>query len=126
MTLTYSSRCGGSLLQRIATGAWGQFVHPATGTGSVNPTAIAQATTVTYTGHELIAGAGPIDMGVRLYDPASGLFMSPDPTVAQPYNTQDLNQYAYVNDNPLSYTDPFGLWNCGVIQTLVLLVIHAW
>jgi len=103
---------GGSLTRRIATGAWGQFVHPTTGTGSVNPTTIAQATTVTYTGHELIAGAGLINMGARLYDPATGLFMSPDPTVAYPYNSQDLNQYAYVNDNPLSYTDPTGLANC--------------
>ncbi len=82
---------------------------PATGTGSVNPTTIGATTTVTYTGHELIAGAGLINMGARLYDPATGLFMSPDPIVADPYNTQDLNQYAYVNDNPLTYTDPTGL-----------------
>jgi RHS repeat-associated protein len=102
----------GSLTRRIAYGAWGQFVHPATGTGSVSPTTIAQATTVTYTGHELIAGANLINMGARLYDPATGLFMSPDPTVAYPYNSQDLNQYAYVNDNPLSYVDPDGLSQC--------------
>jgi len=51
-------------------------------------------------------------MGARLYDPTTGLFMSPDPTVSRPYDTQDLNQYAYVGDNPMTYTDPAGLDSC--------------
>ena len=103
----------GSLSTRIGYSAWGGFVNPTTGTGSVTPTSIAQSTTVTYTGHELIAGAGLIDMGARLYDPATGLFMSPDPTVASPFDTQDLNQYAYVEDNPLSFVDPYGYFRWG-------------
>jgi hypothetical protein len=47
-------------------------------------------------------------MGARLYDPATGLFMSPDPTVAYPYDSQDLNQYAYVGDNPMTWVDLYG------------------
>lgn len=50
-------------------------------------------------------------MGARIYDPATGLFITPDPIVAAPYDPEDLNQYAYVVDNPLSYTDPKGLGN---------------
>ena len=76
----------GNLTQRIAYGAWGRFVQPATGTGTstVDVSAIAQATTVTYTGHELIAGTGLINMGARLYDPATGPVHVPRPDGGEP------------------------------------------
>lgn len=41
-----------------------------------------------------------------------GRFMSPDPynLGANPSNPQSWNAYAYVLNNPLGLTDPFGLW----------------
>jgi len=45
----------------------------------------------------------------RFYDPSLGRFISPDiivPTGTQ--GTQAWNRYAYVNNNPVRYTDPSG------------------
>jgi hypothetical protein len=36
------------------------------------------------------------------------LFLSADPLVQAPYNTQSYNRYSYTFNNPLSYTDPSG------------------
>jgi hypothetical protein len=47
-------------------------------------------------------------MGGRVYDPEIGRFLSPDPFVQFPASTQGFNRYAYVGNNPLSYTDPSG------------------
>ena len=47
-------------------------------------------------------------MGGRIYDPALGRFLSPDPNIPEPGNTQAFNRYAYVHNNPLSFTDPSG------------------
>jgi hypothetical protein len=47
-------------------------------------------------------------MNGRVYDPALGRFLSPDPVVQAPYDTQGQNRYAYVRNNPLRYTDPSG------------------
>jgi RHS repeat-associated protein len=44
----------------------------------------------------------------RLYDPTLGKFLSPDGVVAFPYDMQQLNRYSYVDNNPLSDTDPTG------------------
>ena len=104
---------GGTLQRRISYGAWGNFVNPATGRGTVASGTVGSYTTVTYTGHELIAGADLINMGARLYDPKSGLFMSPDPTVARPYDPMDLNQYAYVGNSPMTFSDPYGYFKVG-------------
>ena len=41
-----------------------------------------------------------------------GRFMSPDPSGGQLMNPQTLNRYAYVVNNPLSFTDPTGLYHC--------------
>ncbi|WP_062063730.1 RHS repeat-associated core domain-containing protein [Cellvibrio sp. OA-2007] len=44
----------------------------------------------------------------RVYDPELGRFMSADPFVQAPYNSQSYNRYSYVFNNPLSFTDPSG------------------
>ncbi len=47
-------------------------------------------------------------MNGRVYDPQVGAFLSPDPFVQAPYNTQSYNRYAYVFNNPMKYVDPSG------------------
>jgi muramidase (phage lysozyme) len=47
-------------------------------------------------------------MNGRVYDPDLGRFLSADPNVQEPLNSQNLNRYSYVLNNPLSYTDPSG------------------
>ena len=61
-----------------------------------------------YTGHEHLQQFGLINMNARLYDPALGRFLSPDPYIQDPTNTQNFNRYSYVLNNPLKYTDPSG------------------
>ena len=56
---------------------------------------------------------GLTHLGAREYDPGTGRFTSVDPvlTVTDP---QQLNAYAYSNNNPVSYTDPAGTtYSCG-------------
>jgi len=47
-------------------------------------------------------------MNGRIYDPKLGRFLQADPIVQAPKNSQNLNRYSYVLNNPLSYTDPTG------------------
>ncbi|MEX0941679.1 MAG: FG-GAP-like repeat-containing protein [Pseudomonadales bacterium] len=61
-----------------------------------------------YTGHEHMDEVGLIHMNGRVYDPRLGRFLSADPIVQAPSNTQSYNRYSYVFNNPLSYTDPSG------------------
>jgi RHS repeat-associated protein len=66
-----------------------------------------------FTGHEHLDAVGIIHMNGRIYDPALGRMLSPDPNVPDPTVTQSFNRYAYVRNNPLSYTDPTGFWEDG-------------
>ena len=61
-----------------------------------------------YTGHEHIYGLGLINCNARLYDPAIGRFLAPDPLIQDPASTQNFNRYSYCLNNPLKYTDPEG------------------
>ena len=61
-----------------------------------------------YTGHEHLPGWGLINMNARLYDPALCRFLSPDPVLQDPANTQNFNRYSYCLNNPLRYTDESG------------------
>ncbi|CAC9483588.1 hypothetical protein BPUTSESOX_624, partial [uncultured Gammaproteobacteria bacterium] len=63
-----------------------------------------------FTGHEHIDEMGFIHMNGRVYDPQIGRFLSADPYIQAPYNTQSYNRYSYVMNNPLKYTDPSGYW----------------
>ncbi|MFQ5541981.1 MAG: RHS repeat domain-containing protein, partial [Candidatus Binatia bacterium] len=65
--------------------------------------------TLTFTGRFYDEETGVYYFRARYYDPELGIFMSPDPlqkTLAQP---QDFNEYAYVQNDPVNYKDPFGL-----------------
>lgn len=61
-----------------------------------------------FGGHEQMDFMDMVNMDGRMYDPYLGRFLSPDPYVQAPDNTQSLNRYAYCLNNPLSYTDPTG------------------
>jgi RHS repeat-associated protein len=61
-----------------------------------------------FTGHEHLDDVGLIHMNGRVYDPVIGRFLSADPIIQFPRSTQGLNRYTYVNNNPLSFTDPSG------------------
>ncbi|WP_169745454.1 toxin TcdB middle/N-terminal domain-containing protein [Kangiella geojedonensis] len=61
-----------------------------------------------YTGHEQVDEVGLIHMNGRVYDSKLGRFIQADPHIQAPSDSQNLNRYSYVNNNPLSYTDPTG------------------
>jgi len=50
---------------------------------------------------------GLYDYGFRLYDPAIGRWSAPDPLAELGFS---LTPYRYCFNNPVNYTDPFGLW----------------
>ncbi len=61
-----------------------------------------------YTFHEHLPEFAMINMNGRIYDPVLCRFISPDPHVQAPTNTQNFDRYAYAFNNPLKYTDPSG------------------
>ncbi len=63
----------------------------------------------TYTGKELDASTGLYYYGARYYDSSLGRFISSDPVSGNQYNSQRLNRYTYVLNNPMVYTDPTGM-----------------
>ena len=78
-----------------------------------NCSKLAQIASITrhgFTGHEMIGGhsMGLIHMNGRVMDSVTGRFLSPDPFVQFPFDSQSFNRYSYVRNNPLSSTDPSG------------------
>jgi len=65
-----------------------------------------------FTGQDQAETAGVYDYLFRKYDPVAGRWLSPDPSgwdaVSQDY-PQSLDRYAYVQNDPMSLTDPDGL-----------------
>jgi RHS repeat-associated protein len=51
-------------------------------------------------------------MNGRVEDAITGQFLSPDPNIPDPTNTQDYDRYSYVSNNPLSFVDPSGFSSC--------------
>jgi RHS repeat-associated protein len=71
---------------------------------------IASITRHGFTGHEMIGGhsMGLVHMNGRVMDSVTGRFLSADPFVQFPFDSQSFNRYSYVRNNPLSTTDPSG------------------
>jgi hypothetical protein len=55
-------------------------------------------------------------MNGRVFDYALGRFFSVDPIIQFPLNSQSLNPYSYILNNPLSGTDPTGYTACGDVS----------
>ena len=47
-------------------------------------------------------------MRSRYYNPEVKRFINQDTLLGDIKNSQSLNRYAYVQGNPITYTDPFG------------------
>ncbi len=71
-------------------------------------TNIAATTRHGFTEHEHLDNLTLIHMNGRVYEPTLGRFLSADPYVTEPFDSQGFNRYSYVNNNPLSFTDPSG------------------
>ena len=86
-------------------GAFGEHRDAADWTGP--PSAAAKAvhhlyTDRGFTDHDHLEDSTLIHMKGRVYDANIGRFLSPDPYITEPGNTQNYNRYSYVYNNPLS------------------------
>ncbi len=96
----------GAVTERLSYDAWGKRRN-ANGSDAACGT-ITSTATRGFTGHEMLGGLCLVNMNARIYDPDLGRFMAADTHVTDPLNLQDWNAYTYVNNNPLSFTDPTG------------------
>ncbi len=67
-----------------------------------------QGVTKGYTNHEHLIDQELIHMNGRIYDFNIGRFLSVDPFLQFPENSQSANPYSYILNNPMSGTDPTG------------------
>jgi len=105
------SSASGELLSRNSYQPFGAHRSGDWQSGSPTPAEwqqIQETTPRGYTGQEHLNNLGVIHMNGRIYDPVLGRFLSPDPVVQSPHDTQGFNRYAYVRNNPLRYVDPSG------------------
>jgi RHS repeat-associated protein len=95
----------------IETRGYDAFGKPRDGSwNDLNPAKIA-STAVTpkgFTQHEHLNQLELIHMNGRAYDYHLGRFTGVDPFIQFPLNSQSLNPYSYILNNPLSGTDPTG------------------
>lgn len=107
-SITAVTDSAGNVLQRLSYDPWGTLRDPVT----LVPFAPCDEPELLlvrgYTGHEHLPWFGLVNMNARLYDPAMGRFLNPDPFVQDPTSTQSFNRYSYCLNNPLRYTDPTG------------------
>jgi len=79
---------------------WGELM------AEQNSTADSWSTEYRYNAKEQDEFTGLYDYGARFYDPVVGRFLGVDPLADK---FAYINPYAYVDNNPLRYTDPTGM-----------------
>jgi RHS repeat-associated protein len=102
-----------AVVVKLSFDAFGKRRSPATWAGAPSSgdwTSIAAITHRGFTFHEGLDNVGLVHMNGRVYDPTIGRFLSADPNIQDVTNSQMLNRYSYVTNNPLSYTDPSGFF----------------
>ena len=65
-----------------------------------------------FTGHEHVDDLRVIHMNGRLFDYQLGRFLGVDPVVQFPSDSQSLNPYSYLRNNPFAGKDPSGYFEC--------------
>lgn len=107
-SITHVTNSTGAVQQELSYDAWGRLRNPTTqavyAPGSEPTLFLGRG----YSGHEHLPLFGLINMNVRLYDPATGRFLSPDPFVQMIDFTQSFNRFSYCLNNPLVYVDKDG------------------
>ncbi|MGW0402095.1 polymorphic toxin-type HINT domain-containing protein [Streptomyces sp. NPDC003002] len=76
--------------------------------GQRGTTTLPPATDQGFLGKTQDTDTGLSVLGARMYDPALGRFLSPDP-LQFPYKPQSLSAYSYSHNDPVNYSDPTGL-----------------
>ncbi|WP_346427439.1 RHS repeat-associated core domain-containing protein [Pseudoalteromonas sp. CO302Y] len=96
-------------------GNYDPFGKPRLASGGLMPVGNAKLNDLTdaktrrgFTDHEHLDDIELIHMNGRVYDYNLGRFMSVDPIIQSPTNSQSINPYSYIMNNPLSGTDPTG------------------
>jgi RHS repeat-associated protein len=74
----------------------------------MQPSVRAYTTERGFTGHEHLDELYLIHMNGRIYDYRLGRFLNVDPIISNPVNSQSINPYSYIGNNPLSGVDPTG------------------
>jgi RHS repeat-associated protein len=101
----------GSVLVSESFTAYGSRREASTWSGTPTSTELTTMNGVTregYTFQTVLGSMGLNHLNGRIEDSVTGRFLSPDPRGTIPGSTQSWNRYSYVNNNPLSYTDPSG------------------
>lgn len=106
----------GAVVERRSFDAWGKRRNQ-NGTSLANAF-ITSEVRHAFTGHEDLGELGLIHMNGRLYDPAIGRFLSADPHIQYADDMQNYNRYSYINNNPLSATDPSGYFFKSIFKGL--------
>ncbi|MBP1617274.1 MAG: wapA 1 [Bacteroidetes bacterium] len=111
----------GSTVQELSYDPWGRLRNPRSQLAYAPGSEPVLFLDRGYTGHEHLAAFGLINMNARLYDPALGRFLSPDPYVQAPDFSQNFNRYSYCLNNPLRFTDPSGEW--AIVDDLIVALV---
>lgn len=101
-----------AVLQRMAYDPWGrrrqsnglevgwQYLNAQSATNTINRRG--------YTDQEQLDDLSLVHLNGRVYDPMTGRFTSPDPTIPDPFDLQSLNRASYVRNSPMDKVDPTG------------------
>ena len=105
----------GAVIERDSYDAWGRQRNP---NGTDNGTCyITSLTTRGFTNQEEMNPVCALNLNARIYDSTLGRMISADSIVPDPTDGQSYNRYSYVENGPLSETDPtgHGNYNCAVL-----------